>query len=1245
MHSPTLSTAVRRMRSLAAPPPDGLSDRELLKRFVKSRDEAAFAILMNRHGPTVLGVCRRVLNNNHDAEEAFQATFLVLSRRAASIRKTTSVGCWLYGVAFRVASKLKGRLARTPRTGNLPDIPADTNDDVSWREVRRVLDEEVNRLPERLRLPVLLCYFEGKTRDEAAEVLGWKLTTLRGRLEDGRLRLRARLARRGIELSIALLALSAATDGSAVDPKLLESTIRIISGNVAQSIQSLANGVAMTGMGKLSLGAGTLLLVVGIGVTMFAFRGQASDQPGSGPKPPEPPAKSNDLPADLLALMKAADRVWVVDPPTDDKSPPEPTEVLKGMSPPDKGYSFKFKVEVLKELPRKGHPWIVFLKSIDEVDHIPKIAPIAGDRWYLPAEEKTIAALRAYVPPCEWGDELNGLRLGLYCRANATEPTVEVVLQNVGKTELRVPQFRGNYFDDWPHLRFGIGAPDGKTYSLDRVGGPRKDSDAPNERVLKPGERYIHVARLNRWLSIPDNGRGKMGNAPPGLFAVGGDFKIRAKYANTDNKQTGWDGEIQSGSVVVSVPKLGVFGDPAGDFRLRLRQPAGSLHVGDLPELVCDLKHTAKKMCGVSNLPERAEIELDGKWYTHRQGAFDGDPHALAPETEYDAWLRLKPSVQWIHLHDKPDADDPAVKEAIPFQLTAGPHMLRVAYPFSKTERAISNAVTIDVAADGWGNPSGGVKARIRPAKMIFIPGEPFQFELDLKNISQKEWAISPVPSNCQVEMDGRWYIFHGMLDYKSATKELKPGKELTPFISIKADENWNTPRWEKERGDLKESDPAFNFLPLKLTPGKHKIRASYFVADNISPASETVEIEVAALDPAVKSLALEADRIWVVNAPTREKPIPTAEQVLKGPLLPEVSVFDLRLLPGDDPKKKFIVFLKSNDDGSKIPEVKPWPAEKWYLPYTKETADGIQKVLLPDKWGEEKSGLRMGLRLRTAELKPGQSVVAEIVMHNSGKTDWKLTQHRFNVYDYWPDTWFDVIAPDGKKWQLRKQVGVVKESDNPSVITLKPGESYIQTVRLDTWPAHTDWLKLSEPLPNLFTKSGEYTITAHHRYAPPMGLATWTADFVSSSEILVLKEGGEWGETADGIKSHLRLTKTKLKSGEALSFALDLKNVGDKTIEDYPIGFQSLIELDRKIYRYTAPLSVPTSLVKLEPGKEYGSHVQVTTDEWWQDEDGKPLLLTPGKHRARVIYPLQGRGGSRVTSQPVEFEVDEPKK
>jgi hypothetical protein len=263
--------------------------------------------------------------------------------------------------------------------------------------------------------------------------------------------------------------------------------------------------------------------------------------------------------------------------------------------------------------------------------------------------------------------------------------------------------------------------------------------------------------------------------------------------------------------------------------------------------------------------------------------------------------------------------------------------------------------------------------------------------------------------------------------------------------------------------------------------------------------------------------------------------------------------------------------------------------------------------------------------------------------MQNYGKTDWKLTQHRFNIYDYWPDTWFEVIAPDGKKWQLRKQVGAVKESDNPSVITLKPGDSYIETVHLDAWPASTDWNKSSEPVPNLFTKPGEYTITAHYRYAPPLDFATWTADFASAGEKLLLKEDG-WGRESNGIRSRVRLAKTKFKTGEALSFALDLKNIGDKTVEDYPIGYHCHIELDGTNYRYTAPLSVPTSLIKLEPGKEYQSHVQVTTDQWWQDARGIALTLTPGKHKVSVGYPLPGRGEDRVISQAVEFEVEDAK-
>lgn len=180
-------------------------DRDLIERFVHSREEAAFAALVERHGAMVLGVCRRVLRHQHDAEDACQAAFLVLARKAGSVRNRDALGCWLHGVAYRTAARLKRSLSRQVPGGLTSDVAQPEDADLTWREVRAVLDEELGRLPERFQAPLLLCYLEGKTRDEAAQELGWSLGTLRGRLERGRELLRSRLARRGLTLSGALL--------------------------------------------------------------------------------------------------------------------------------------------------------------------------------------------------------------------------------------------------------------------------------------------------------------------------------------------------------------------------------------------------------------------------------------------------------------------------------------------------------------------------------------------------------------------------------------------------------------------------------------------------------------------------------------------------------------------------------------------------------------------------------------------------------------------------------------------------------------------------------------------------------------------------------------------------------------------------------------------------------------------------------------------------------------------------------
>ena len=182
----------------------GLSDGELLGRFVRQRDEAAFEALFWRHGPMVLAVCRRLLPPA-DAEDAFQATFLVLVRKATSIGRREAVGAWLYRVAYRVA--LRARATARPVVELPPEGPPAPPDEESaaWRDLRPLLDEAIDSLPEKYRTPVVLCYLEGKTHQEAARALGCPKGTVAVRLKRARDRLRRRLDRRGLALPAILL--------------------------------------------------------------------------------------------------------------------------------------------------------------------------------------------------------------------------------------------------------------------------------------------------------------------------------------------------------------------------------------------------------------------------------------------------------------------------------------------------------------------------------------------------------------------------------------------------------------------------------------------------------------------------------------------------------------------------------------------------------------------------------------------------------------------------------------------------------------------------------------------------------------------------------------------------------------------------------------------------------------------------------------------------------------------------------
>jgi RNA polymerase sigma factor (sigma-70 family) len=250
-------------RLFRRPAADGPSDGRLLERFAADRDPEAFADLVRRHGPLVLNVCRRVLGDSHDAEDAFQASFLVLARRAAAVRKHESLASFLHGVARRCALRLRTDLAKRRRHERQAVTPqTDDPADLTWNEVRQAVDEELARLPEKYRAPLVLCYLQGKTQREAARELGWGEGKLRGRLDRGRERLRARLTRRGLAPTAVLAAATLTPQGAsaAVAPALAKSTVTAALTPASSAAAALARTVLRTTLlTRLATAAGILL--------------------------------------------------------------------------------------------------------------------------------------------------------------------------------------------------------------------------------------------------------------------------------------------------------------------------------------------------------------------------------------------------------------------------------------------------------------------------------------------------------------------------------------------------------------------------------------------------------------------------------------------------------------------------------------------------------------------------------------------------------------------------------------------------------------------------------------------------------------------------------------------------------------------------------------------------------------------------------------------------------------------------
>jgi RNA polymerase sigma factor (sigma-70 family) len=297
MATQSLHTLVRHLRRAVGSPDGEVSDARLLERWLGQRDEAAFELLVWRHGPLVLSACRRLLRDGHAAEDAFQATWLVFVRKAAAIRRGEAVAAWLHRVACRVALRARAAAARRASREEPPrEVPAPAGaDEAGLHDLRAVLDEEVDRLPEHYRRAFVLCVLEGKTQEEAARLLGRPRGTLSAWLTRARGHLRRRLVRRGVAPGAVLAGVMMAEAAAPGMPgPLLVATVRAavgfaaggavpgsVSGEAAALVKGFLEGAFMA---KIKMAALALVLLAGAGAAVLFGQAPAQDPPA----PPVP---------------------------------------------------------------------------------------------------------------------------------------------------------------------------------------------------------------------------------------------------------------------------------------------------------------------------------------------------------------------------------------------------------------------------------------------------------------------------------------------------------------------------------------------------------------------------------------------------------------------------------------------------------------------------------------------------------------------------------------------------------------------------------------------------------------------------------------------------------------------------------------------------------------------------------------------------------------------------------------------
>jgi RNA polymerase sigma factor (sigma-70 family) len=895
------TTVMQRLRRVALCQEGGPTDGELMERFTVRRDADALEALIRRHGPMVLAACRRVLGNEADAEDAFQAAFLVFVRKAPSIRSRELVGAWLYGVAFRTAMKARGAAARRRMKERRAATmnPTRTDSDDGWDELLPLLDRELNRLSEKYRTPIILCELEGRPRKEAARKLGVPEGTLSSRLATGKRILARRLA--GHRSAPAGCILTAAlARGTCVPPPLLASTAKAASlfavGRAAAAVASTRAAVLAEGVLKSMLL--TKITVACLAVAALVASVAAAYTCRAAAAPPNPPAVA---PAAVAAAPSPEDK------PVVKKEAPEWGEAVDGVQARLRLSKTAWDVgetpELVLDLRNKG-------KWTPNECRVPNFCEIEWDgQWYRFGGPGDLDCPVALLEPGKEIDEwvkpslktpwLRGRPARLIGDAKGKDEPLEI---SAGKHTLRVafvfergvlPRFdKGPITDverdhgirpvsqpveievgkapEWGEAVQGVQArlrPSKTAWDIGET--PEFVLDVRNRGEKAPfqcrvpafceiewdGQSYVYGGKgdldckstslppgkeIDEWVKLSlDMTWVRRGDPDMRLQVGAGKHTMRAAVVfNADSGPT-WITAV-SQPVEIEVGKESAWGKEDGGIQARIRTPKAAWEAGQAPMFTLDLRNQGKTTPNARRVPFGCQIEVDGTWYSYDlpSGPYPEVGDPLEPGKLVNGWATASPDKNWGSLNGKKDY----------FPLPPGKHTIRVAYPLNgdKPLRPVSGSVEIEVGRESaWGEADGGVQARLRTPKAVWNVGEAPTFILDLRTVGKAKAQALHVIESLEIEADGAWNWNPTERDKDREVKllldtdELELVEKTSDWVTVAADANWvlKTPEGIADK-------PARFPLP----PGMHTIRISYAVScgdKNFRPVSGTVEIEV----------------------------------------------------------------------------------------------------------------------------------------------------------------------------------------------------------------------------------------------------------------------------------------------------------------------------------------------------------------------------------------------------------------